>query len=333
MKEVRKLVNEYRSDVLDLVHFGHLVIVNEASNVIFKVGDPDVITFYRSSSKPVQALPVIERCLDKLYGFTDEETVLFGGSHCGDDIHVSCARSMIEKSAVLEDMFVMKPAVPHRTSSNEARIRLNLPPGKLYQNCVGKHIASVLLQRSFGEKEENYWKPDSPAQREIMKTICIIDESDMSKMKIGIDGCGVPVFAVGLRHIATAFKNLAAPEKIKDDALQKAVISYVPRIHKYPHMMRGEGYLCTILNKDPNIIAKGGANGVYGFSLKKEKLGIAFKIADGSQGVWPFIVREVLHSLHALSAETDEHLAALDLNEIKNDSGCVVGYREIAFKI
>ena len=74
------LVNEYRGELLDLVHFGYVCIVDENSNVIYHAGDENTMVFYRSASKPHQALPVIMRGLDKKYGLTDEETVIFAGS-------------------------------------------------------------------------------------------------------------------------------------------------------------------------------------------------------------------------------------------------------------
>ena len=39
------LVKEYRGNTLDLTHFGYLTIVDENSNVIYSVGDPDDIVY------------------------------------------------------------------------------------------------------------------------------------------------------------------------------------------------------------------------------------------------------------------------------------------------
>ena len=56
--------------------------------------------FFRSSSKPIQALPVIARGLDKKYGLTDEETAIFSGSHQGDTFHVAALKSIYEKAGL-----------------------------------------------------------------------------------------------------------------------------------------------------------------------------------------------------------------------------------------
>lgn len=325
------LVEEYRGETLDLTHLGYLVIVDENSNVLYSVGDPDDVVYYRSASKPIQALPVIARGLDQKYGITDEESVIFAGSHAGEPFHVAALESIMQKAGLSEDMLVMKPAVPANAAAKEARILGGLPPRKLYHNCAGKHTALMLLQRELGGDVRDYWKMGAVAQLEVQRTIEIMSET--KHVELGVDGCGVPVFAVPVRCIANAFKNLAAPEHIRDEKLQQAAARFVPRIHQYPLMMRGTGYMCSLINYDPNIVGKGGANGVYGIGLKKEKLGIAFKFSDGTEHAWPLIALEVLKGLGVLSKETKERLEGLKPYKIYNDNDTLVGHREATFEV
>ena len=325
------LAREYRGETLDLTHFGYLVIVDEHSKVLYSAGDPDDIVFYRSSSKPFQALPVIARGLDEKYGITEEESVIFAGSHAGEKYHVAALESILKKAGFTEDMLVMKPAVPGYGPANEERIREGLAPRKLYHNCAGKHCALMLLQRELGGETRDYWKMGAVAQLEVQRVIEMMSET--RDVRLGVDGCGVPVFAVPIRGIACAFKNLTATENIPDDDIRRAAEVFTPRIHKYPHMMRGTGFICTQINRDPNIVGKGGANGVYGFALKKEKIGVAFKFTDGTEHLWPMIVLEVLKALGALSPETKARLEAMHPYEIYNDNDTLVGHRELAIEV
>jgi len=325
------LVYEYRGKLLDLIYNGYLSIVDENSRVIYSVGDPNAVVFYRSSSKPIQALSVIKYGLDKKYGLTDEETVIFAGSHTGEPFHVAALESIIKKAGLTEDLLIMKPTSPSYIESNEMRICQGLPPRKFYHNCSGKHIALMLVQRELGGDVRDYWKPESSVQHEVISTIKTISEVD--SVEVGIDGCGVPVFATGIKNIAAAFKNLACIDTIKDDSLRNAAASFIPRIHQYPHMMRGTGYLCSLLNNDPNIIAKGGANGIYGFGLKKERLGVSFKLVDGTEHTWPLIVLTILRELGCLSNETAERLETLHPQIIYNDNDLDVGRRIPAFEL
>ena len=325
------LAREYRGNTLDLTHFGYLVIVDENGKVLYSVGDPDDIVFYRSASKPVQALPVIARGLDRKFGLTEEESTIFAGSHAGEAFHIAALERILEKSGLSEDMLVMKPAVPSYTPANEERIRRGLAPRKLYHNCAGKHAALMLLQRELGEEVRDYWKMGALCQQEVQRAIEIMSET--KQVELGVDGCGVPVFAVPVRCIANAFKNLAAPEHIQDEDLQRATVEFVPRIHKYPHMMRGTGYLCSLINEDPNIVGKGGANGVYGFALKREKIGVSFKFTDGTEHLWPMMVTEVLKGLGCLSPETEARLETLHPYNIYNDNDTLVGERRPCFEV
>lgn len=325
------LVNEYRGELLDLVHNGYLTIVDENSNVLFNVGDPETKVYYRSASKPLQALPIIALNLDKKYGLTEEETVIFSGSHTGEVFHVAALERIMEKTELTEDMLVMKPAVPFDRASNEARIKNEMPPRKIYHNCSGKHLGLMLLQRELGGYTADYWKKSEIAQKEVKRVIKTMSETD--EVSIGIDGCGVPVFAVGMKNIAIGFKNLACLDTIKDEGLQDTATRYIPRLNKYNYMMRGTGYLCSLLNKDPNIVAKGGSNGIYGFGLKKQRLGISFKLIDGTEKVWPTIIMTVLRGLKCLSEDTEVRLNSLNPFVILNDNDIEVGCLKAAFSV
>ena len=275
-KDTEILTEEYRGGILDLIHEGYICVVDEKGKVILSAGDPEARVFYRSASKPFQALPVIARGLDAKYGITEEESVVMAGSHLGEPFHVAAITSMFQKAHMDLNDLIMKPTVPGSTSANEERIRKGLPAAKIYHNCSGKHTGAMLLQKELDPQHiRDYWKVDSAAQKEILRAISILSEVPQEQIGIGIDGCGVPVFAVPVKNIAVAFKNIACIDTIPDSGLREAAGRFIPRIHKYPLMMRGTGYLCSLINYDPNLIAKGGANGVYGIGLKKERLGIS----------------------------------------------------------
>ena len=55
MRDTAILTEEYRGDILDLIHEGYICVVDENGEVIKSAGDPEAIVFYRSASKPIQA--------------------------------------------------------------------------------------------------------------------------------------------------------------------------------------------------------------------------------------------------------------------------------------
>ncbi len=325
-RDTALLTEEYRGGILDLVHEGYICVVDETGKVIKHAGNPDATVFYRSASKPFQALPVIARGLDEKYGITEEESVVLSGSHLGEPFHVAAIRSMFQKADMNLDDLIMKPTIPGSVSANEERIRKGLPKEKIYHNCSGKHTGAMLLQKELDpEHIRDYWKVDSAAQKEILHTISVLSEVPEEQVGIGVDGCGVPVFAVPIKNIAVAFKNIACIDTIQDDSLRAAAQRYIPRIHKYPLMMRGTGFLCSLINYDPNLVAKGGANGVYGIGLKKERLGISLKIKDGTEAIWPILIKEIFKQIGYYNEDTFKMLDSLNDGVIINDNGTPVG--------
>ena len=53
------LVEVTSGSIVESVHFGALVVVDAAGQVLAGWGDPQSITFLRSSAKPFQALPFV----------------------------------------------------------------------------------------------------------------------------------------------------------------------------------------------------------------------------------------------------------------------------------
>jgi len=325
MPSFKPLINEYRGNILDLVHMGYICVVGEDSRVLWHVGDPDEVVFYRSASKPLQALPVIARGLDKKYGLTDEETAIFAGSHQGDTFHVAALESIFKKAGFTEDMLCMDPAMPQVACAPGTQ------PRKFYHNCSGKHAGTLLLQRALGGVERDYWRADSPAQQEIKRAVAVMSEYPLENVGVGLDGCGVPVFAVGMKNIAIAFKNLVRPERIQDEPLARAAMNFIPLMHAYPHMVKGTGQLCTLLNSVPGIVSKGGANGCYAMALKEMGVGIAIKLADGTNGMWPMLIAAVLKELGYKNDSVYTMLDSLCHETIVNDNGDAAGTRRPVF--
>jgi len=174
---------------------------------------------------------------------------------------------------------------------------------------------------------------DSPAQQRIMDFISLMSGYPREKIKTGTDGCGVPVFAVPLQYIANTFLRLACPELIKDEKLRKAVERNSSLMNKYPRLISGSNAICTLLNQDDNIVAKGGALGVYCFGLRKEKLGIAYKVEDGSYDELPLIAATILEFIKYDRHATIERILNQFPKEIKNDCGKLVGEYVPVFKL
>jgi len=275
------LFEEYRNNVLECIHYGTVCVVDK-KGIKASVGDTDWLCYYRSSSKAIQALPVIKRRLDVKYGLTKEEAAIFSGSHWGDPEHVHILDSILEKTGLREEQMIMLPTYPSRMAERDRLLRSNLPPRKVYHNCAGKHLGMMLLARDLGEPVENYWMKNTVTQHVILETISKVTDVPQGDIKVGVDGCGVPVYAVPFHAIASSYLKLLTPSLIADDNLAEAVQRNISMLHAYPHMVAGKDIVCSILTADDDLIGKSGALGIYTMAIKSMGVGIVCKIMDGS---------------------------------------------------
>ena len=324
------LFEEYREGVLECVHYGTACVVDE-HGVVFSVGDPEWLSFYRSASKPIQALPVLVRGLHKKYGLSEEETAIFSGSHWGDEDHVRVCESILKKTGLNEEDMCMLPTYPNRPTRKEELLRKNMPPRRIYHNCAGKHLALMLLARELGENVADYWKRESRTQQVVKEMISYMADTPEEEISIGVDGCGVPVFAVPFWRIAQSYLKLACPELIDDPAVRTAVEENMARLHAYPNMIAGKNVVDTIITANEGMIAKSGAMGVYAIGCREKRLGIVFKTADGSHDEFAASAIEAFRQLD-IAPDVMAEIQKFYPDTIVNDNKFIVGSRKAVFK-
>jgi L-asparaginase II len=326
------LVEEYRGGVLENVHYGAVSVVDEQGSILYKSGDPEHLTFLRSAAKPFQALPVMKRRIDEVYGLTSKEASLFTASHRGEAFHIEALESMFQKMGLKEEGLHCCAAYPLNEDAKADRHRANEPKRKIFHNCSGKHAGLLGLSKHMGWDEKTYYDPNHPVQQEIMEMIAYIAEVPKESIPQGIDGCGLPIFALPLHKIAYSYLKLACPDLIGDTEIRNAAAATAKLMNDNPDMIADTKFICSALLKDDNLTAKGGAKGVYGIGLRKERIGISLKVSDGSEQVWPCIIASILERIGYSNQATIDRLYALVPNEIVNDGGTPVGKRRAVFQ-
>ncbi len=326
------LFNEYREGILECIHYGTVCVVN-SQGILASAGDTDWLCFYRSASKPIQSLPVLLHGLDKKYGLTEEETAIFSGSHWADEEHVRILESILAKTELKEEQMVMLPTYPNRAERKEQLIKEHMPMRKIYHNCSGKHLGMMLLARELGEPATDYWKRESRTQKEILSVIAQMTDVPVPDIRIGVDGCGVPVYAVPFHAIAASYLRLSQPELIKDAALRRAVEHNMDILHRYPNMIAGKDIICSILASSPDLVGKSGALGVYALGIRSLGLGIAVKIMDGSHDEFAAAVLQVFEELGYDDPEIISKIKEAYSDIILNDNREEVGFRKAVFRL
>lgn len=327
------LVEEYRGDLLECIHRGYICCVDECGQVIYSIGDPDFVTYMRSSAKPIQAIPLIKRGLDKKYNLSNKEITVMTGSHRAEPFHVKALESIMEKVNVEEEELICLPTYPLSMSAKEEILRQNGEKRRIYHNCSGKHMGILTLCTDMECDKKEYWNINSPAQQEILSHISMISGYPIDQIKIGTDGCGVPVFGMPMKNLAKTYMTMACPDTIEDELTREAVIKITKLMNENYEMVSGTNLICSLLLMDENIVAKGGAKGVYCFGLKEERLGFSIKIIDGSEEEWPLIVASILEQINYKNKETIDRLRKVFPSVIVNDNNQIVGESIIKFKL
>lgn len=323
------IAEEYRAGTLENVHQGAIVVLDDQKKIIYSKGDIAQPIFYRSAMKPLQAVPIFTTNIIEKYQLTKQEAALFTASQRGEEYHQTSLESLSKKLNLSEDLLVCSHSYPLNDEPKQAYFWEHKPKRKLLHNCSGKHLGFLAYSREKGYDLSTYEQLDHPLQQEILQIVAELTETPLHEMTTGTDGCGVPVHGVPLKNMAISYLKFVAPDLIGNTEMANAVIKIGEVMNAHPEIVASHNFICTALLEDDNIIAKGGAQGVYCLALKKERISIALKVLSGSELIWPLLVAEILNKMNYSNKDTIDRLLQLRSKEIKNDNGKVIGETKI----
>ncbi len=310
---------------MENVHYGQMSAVNLAKEEFVSVGQDYEPVYFRSAAKPFQAIPIFMTDFIEKYEITSTESALFLASQRGEIYHQEALTSLLEKIPVCENDLICAASYPLNEEPKTLYIQQGFQKRKLLHNCAGKHLGFLTACLANGYNIQQYCHPDHPLQQMIKKYIAYLSEYDEGKIRTGIDGCGAPVFAIPLKNMAIAYLKLARPELIDDDQVREAVKKLTTVMNQENQIIAAQNFICTALLKDSNIVAKGGAQGVYCFALRNEGVSFALKIMNGSESPWPNVIASVLEQIQYSNHETIDRIKALSPSFVRNDAGHEVG--------
>jgi L-asparaginase II len=245
-----------RGPVVEAVHRVHAVAVQDG-RIVDSAGDPELLTFYRSSSKPIQALPLARERDD----VTDVELAIASASHRAAPEQLAAAASLLAKAPATEDDL-------------ECGLQEGREPRPLAHNCSGKHAGFLAVCRARGWPTEGYRFADHPMQQQLLQEVADVAEVSPRKIPFAIDGCGVLTFALTLERMAHSFSQLG---RLPGGAEIAAAMAAHPELIGYE-----QGAADTdLMRLRPGWIAKGGAEGLI-CAASPDGIGVALKAEDGA---------------------------------------------------
>ena len=278
-----------RGGLTEAVHRVHAVAVHDGA-VIAKAGDSRLLAFMRSSSKPLQAIPVARVRAD----LDDRDLAIASASHLADEAQLAAVRALLAKAPASEDELECGPE--------------GEPPSRLKHNCSGKHAGMLALCRARGWRSEGYRLEGHRVQREMLTIHAEASEVAEDEIRTAIDGCGVLTFGLPLERMAHAFVRL--PDLEGGDRV-------VAGMRAHPDLIRGPTASDTRLMKAlPGWMAKGGAEGLL--CAAGGGIGVALKAEDGNG-------RALGPAAAAFFRQLDLDLSDLAVVPLENSRGELVG--------
>jgi L-asparaginase II len=280
------VIEVMRGDVVEARHRVHAVAVSDGT-IVASCGDPQLVTYFRSSAKPIQALPIVRARPD----LDDAEIAIACASHLHRPDQLEPVRSLLSKAG-----------------ATEGELECGPEPTRLEHNCSGKHAAMLLLCRERGWATDGYRLASHPCQHEMLSEVADAAEVEPASMPTAVDGCGVVTYALTLERMAHAFARLESL-----DGGTRAADAMRAR----PELIRGEGAPDTeLMRLGAGWVAKGGAEGL--FCAASDGLGFALKVEDGAQ-------RPVRSALAAFLTQLGYDPGDLANDPVGNSRGEVVG--------
>ena len=249
------VVEVRRNGVVEARHRIHAVAVRDG-DAVASAGDPELVCFMRSSSKPLQALPLV-RARDDV---PDDELAIACASHRDAPEQVAAVRALLARADAAEDDLEL--------GRQEGR-----PPELIHNNCSGNHAGMLALCRARGWPTRGYRLPDHPVQQACREVHAEAAEVEPESLVTGTDGCGIVTFALTLERMAHAFSRL---ESLPGGSRVATAMRARPDLVGGP-----DGADFLLMRSASGWLAKGGAEGLL-CAAGRGGIGVALKSEDGT---------------------------------------------------
>jgi L-asparaginase II len=247
-------------------------------------------------------------------------------SHTGQPFHIDAVRSILRKIGMHESSLQCGAHPPYNEQAAQQLRAAGIVPGPVYNNCSGKHAGILALCLLAGADPRTYLEPSNPAQRKILELCARVSGQRVDDFVIGVDGCGIPVYATPLRNAARSFMHFATLEGINErDAAALRVVRDAMVAH--PDYVSGTGEFDTrfMLAAGKSVACKSGAEGVHGAAFIGAGVGLVCKVLDGAARGRAPAVLGAARSLGLLSEAALTDLADLERPIVYNRAGRPVG--------
>ncbi len=295
-------------------------------------GSSDQPMFGRSSTKPLQALPLVASGAADAFDLTPTHLALACASHSGESRHVEAVNEWLERIDCSPDDLECGVMHPFSPEQQRKLAQTGSEPTLPHHMCSGKHTGFLTLARHLGVDPAGYTQPEHPVQVEVSRAIAATTGADLSTRPLGVDGCSIPTHATTCTELATAMLTLIEPSTGPDE-FAAAGPRIASAMSAHPEFVGGLGRLDSQIMAafaanagGPQVFAKTGATGVFVAGVTDPtgpSHAIALKVIDGATVAAETAVMAILSRLGYDPAALDASLT--DRLEIRTVRGASAG--------
>ena len=327
------LVELTRGGTLECQHYGSVAVVNATGKLLAHAGNPHWLTFTRSTLKAIQALPFVGGDGPEQFGLTSKHVALLCASHNGEDMHISGVTEMLDKAGQTYKTLKCGCHVPGLFSYMDKAAPEGLQFDERHNNCSGKHAGFVAYCVQHGLSLDDYIDPNHPLQQAIRRDVARAAGMDEADLKMGIDGCSAPNYAMPLANLARSYARLATGARDAEFGKSFELLSNAMTAH--PTLVSGTGRSdeAFIQAGRGDWVTKVGADGVQVVASKSQGVAFAIKIIDANK---PALYAATVEVLEQLGWMDDAQRAVLEpwrARRIVNARGLLVGERVAGFEL
>lgn len=327
------LIEMTRGGTLENQHFGSVAVVDTRGQLRAFAGDPHWLTFTRSTLKALQALPFMEAGGPGHFGLGPEHIALMCASHNGEDPHLAKAGDMLAKAGLGVQALRCGCHVPLKFSFFDKAPPEGTTFDALSNNCSGKHAGFLAYCVQHGLPMEDYIAPEHPLQQAIRRDVARAVGMPADDLKMGIDGCSAPNYAMPLWRLAYGYARLASG--LQDAEFGASFVQLRDAMTAHPDLVSGTGRndLAFMQAGRGDWVSKVGADGVQVVGSKSRSEAFALKIIDANKPALYAASVEVMEQLGWLDNAQREALAPWRAVPIVNARGLTVGERRTVFTL
>lgn len=318
-------VSVTRGGAEESFHAVDVALCDADGAVLVGLGDVERQVFPRSAMKPLQAIALAE-AWDSMAAelrLTPAEFSLICASHNGQPEHVTAVEGLLAKFGLSDDLLTCGRQWSSDRLTMVDQARSLERPGRIHNNCSGKHAGMLVLSTVIGAGPQGYAAIAHPVQQRILGVLEAMVGLDLMAYPHAIDGCGAPALSAPLGNWARGFALFSGGGELP--GRRSAACARVrDGIAAAPRLIAGDRRLCTALAAGfgERITAKTGAEGVYGCGFHEFGLGAMVKARDGNARAAEAAIAALVN---ALGYDLPDAVSALALPRLRNWAGDEVG--------